>query len=52
MKFEADEKKLAEEIGELIHFYINHSGKPFSASFHELYWKIYVPAKNATKKQG
>jgi hypothetical protein len=56
LKFEADPKKLAEEIGKLISFFIHHKQGSlkeisFTLNFPELYFRIYVPAKIAAKKK-
>jgi hypothetical protein len=55
MEFEADHKKLAEELGELIAFFIYHQRgdieeKSFSQNFPELYWRIFIPAKIKSKQ--
>jgi len=45
MKVEVNPEKITKEMSELIRLGIEAFGS-FSKKFPELYWKVYVPAKN------
>jgi len=51
IKVQVDARRIVDEVERLIDGFVSQYSRPFSESFPELYWAVYVPAKNAVNSK-